>query len=95
MVELNDTIDLMQSGNYKGRFIAEYWQTKIRCDRLHQMIIKYDAGTLGFEPSCRIDLLRSQRMMMEQYLEILEIRAEIENIDLTVAEREKEIYNND
>lgn len=40
MKELKDTIELMESANYKDRFIAEYWQTKIRYDKLHRMIIK-------------------------------------------------------
>lgn len=44
------------------------------------MIVKYDAGTLDFKPTCPIDLLRRQKATMGEYLNILEIRAEIENI---------------
>ena len=44
------------------------------------MIVKYDAGTLDFKPTCSIDLLRRQKAIMGEYLNILEIRAEIENI---------------
>ena len=40
----------MTSDDYKDRFRAEYQQTKIRYDKLHKMLIKYDAGTLPFEP---------------------------------------------
>lgn len=29
-MELNDTIKLMESDNYRDRFKAEYYQTKIR-----------------------------------------------------------------
>ena len=44
-MELKDTIKLMNSDDYKDRFKAEYYQTKIRYDKLHQMLIKNEAGT--------------------------------------------------
>ncbi len=83
-MELRDTVELMNSTNYKGRFKAEYCQTKIRYDKLHKMIVKYEAGNLDFEPSCSIDLLKMQAKAMGQYLYWLEIRAEIEKIDLSM-----------
>lgn len=82
-MELRDTIDLMNSEHWENRFLAEYRQTKIRYERLHRMIIKYYAGTLGFEPNCSISLLEDQARAMGQYLKIMEIRAEIEGIDVT------------
>ena len=45
-MELSETIELMQSEDFKERFKAEYWQTKIRHDKLAEMIKKYEAGTL-------------------------------------------------
>lgn len=42
-MELKDTIDLMNSEDYKEYFIAEYYQTKIRYEKLHKMLIKYEA----------------------------------------------------
>ena len=81
-MEFKETIELMNSGDYKERFKAEYYQTKIRYDKLHRMIIKYEAGTLEFEPSCNISLLTQQANFMGNYLRILEIRAEIEKIEL-------------
>jgi hypothetical protein len=81
-MELKDTIKLMESEYYKERFKAEYYQTKIRYDKLHKMLIKYEAGTLKFTPTCPKELLKEQAMYMGNYLRILEIRAEIENIDL-------------
>ena len=39
-MELKDTIDLMTSEDYKDRFKAEYYQTKIRYDKLHKMLVK-------------------------------------------------------
>lgn len=81
-MKLEDTYDLMICDDYKERFKAEYYQTKIRYDKLHKMIIKYEAGTLKFTPTCPKELLKEQAMYMGNYLRTLEIRAEIENIDL-------------
>ena len=81
-MELKDTIEMMQSADYKERFKAEYYQTKIRYEKLHQMIVKYDAGTLNFTPTCAIELLKEQKANMGKYLYCLEVRAQIECIEL-------------
>lgn len=82
MITLKDTIDLMLSDDYMDRFRAEYLQTKIRYDKLHNIIIKLEAGTLDFEPKCDITLLKNQSYAMGRYLYYLEVRAETENINL-------------
>ena len=81
-MELKDTIEMMQSADYKERFKAEYVQTKIRYSKLHNMLVKADAHTLDFEPACPLDLLREQAANMGKYLYNLEVRAEIEGIKL-------------
>lgn len=81
-MELKDTVDLMNSDNYKDRFKAEYLQTKIRYEKLHNMVIKYEAGTVNFEPTCDISKFEDQLYYMGNYLKVLEVRAEIEKIDL-------------
>lgn len=81
-MELLDTVKLMESDDYKERFKAEYLQTKIRYDKLLKMIVKYESNTLDFEPSCSIELLKKQASTMGQYLYCLEMRAEIEGIEL-------------
>lgn len=81
-MELIDTIDLMTSDNYIDRFKAEYWQTKIRYDKLHHILIQHEAGTLPFEINCPIEALEHQAHYMGNYLKTLEIRAEIEKITL-------------
>ena len=67
---------------YKIRFINEYKELKERYEKLHKMIVKAEAGTLDFKFSCPLPLLESQARLMGEYLHILEIRAEIEKIDL-------------
>lgn len=81
-MELKDTIEMMQSEDFKERFKAEYYQTKIRYEKLHKMVIKAEAGTLNFEPKCPIALFKEQKRRMGEYLYYLEVRAEIEGIDL-------------
>ena len=74
--------DLIISSDYKARFVGEYVELKIRYNKLHKMLIKHEAGTLGFEPTCDISILEDQAYYMDNYLEQLEIRAEIEKIIL-------------
>lgn len=81
-MELKDTIEMMNSADYKERFKAEYQQTKIRYNKLHNMLVKADAHTLDFTPTCPLDLLRDQKAAMGKYLYCLEVRAEIEGIKL-------------
>lgn len=83
MVELKDTVDLMNSEDYKDRFKAEYLQTKIRYEKLHTMLIKLEAGKLDFKPTCSASLLMQQKRYMGEYLKCLEVRAEIEEIPLS------------
>ena len=70
--------------NWKERFVQEYKELKERYNKLHRMVIKYEAGTLDFTPNCSLGLLKEQEMYMGDYLRILEIRSEIEDIDLEV-----------
>ena len=91
---LEKTINFMQSDNYKDRFIAEYWQTKIRYEKLKAFCNKIESARiqnceLGInveEPKhdCPFELLREQQRVMGEYLHILEIRAIIEKIDLMI-----------
>lgn len=83
-MELKDTVELMTSSDYKDRFKAEYFQTKIRYESLQSMLVKLDAGTLDFTPTCSKAILLQQKRYMNEYLHVLEVRAEIEGIDLKV-----------
>ena len=38
-MNLMDTVPMMNSANYKARMRAEYWQTKIRYEKLHRMTV--------------------------------------------------------
>ena len=69
--------------DYKGRMKAEYKELKDRYDKLHKMLVKYDAGKLEFTPTCPIELLKEQAAVMGRYLYILEMRALIEGVELS------------
>lgn len=83
-MDLKHTIELMLSNDFKQRFKAEYYQLNKRIAGLQGMLIKYRQGTLDFVPNCSYDLLHTQLVYMEAYRNILEERAKIENIDLSV-----------
>ena len=81
-MKMQDTIELMNSIDFKDRVRAEYYQLKIRHEGLVIMLEKYKEGTLGFTPNCSYDLLHTQLVYMECYMNVLEERAKIENIEL-------------
>ena len=91
-MELKDTIELMQSGDYRERFKAEYLQTKIRYEKLKDLNTRIEAAhstefacdrKVEMPPhDCPDDLLHAQQRTMGEYLHYLELRAVIEGIDL-------------
>ena len=86
-MKLCETTKFMISVDYKDRFIAEYWQTKIRYEKLKtlntkiELSMKYGIGDASVV-DCPADLLRNQQQVMGEYLHILEMRALFEEIDL-------------
>lgn len=92
-MQLKDTVIMMNSEDYKERFKAEYYQTKIRYEKLKAFNNRIDAARMtnywGSHTSvdmpkhdCPDDLLREQQTAMGNYLHTLEVRAVIEGIDL-------------
>lgn len=91
-MELKDTAQMMTSEDYKERFKAEYYQTKIRYEKLRLFNTKIEAARLTQhgpgktvdmpEHDCPAALLQKQQDLMGEYLEILELRAVIEEIQL-------------
>lgn len=85
MLTLAQTVTKMLSDDYKDRFVAEYYQTKIRYDKLRHLITQVAAGTAKITPKCSLQILETQLGDMDQYLADLEVRAQIEDIDLQAA----------
>ena len=81
-MQLKDTIEMMTSKDFKERFKAEYYQLLIRFDGLTSLLNKWENNMLDFEPKCTKEILESQVIFMQGYIDILRLRAQIEEIDL-------------
>ena len=90
-IMLRDTVRMMNSKDYKERFKAEYYQTKIRFEKLKAFNARIEAANKTRnqdnkvsmpEHDCPEKLLLMQQRIMAEYLHILEVRAIIERIDL-------------
>lgn len=81
-MELKDTVEMMNSEDYKERFKAEYCQTKIRYGKLKYMLERWDEGTLNFVPTCPRSTYNMQIRAMSDYIAVLEARAVMEGITL-------------
>ncbi|MDE7424976.1 MAG: hypothetical protein K2N51_15015 [Lachnospiraceae bacterium] len=80
--ELKDTVDAMNSSDYKECFKAEYQQTVIRYQELAAMLEKWDNGELHFTPTCPRSTYNMQVRAMTDYIAVLEARAVMEDIIL-------------
>ena len=79
---LSDTVELMESEDYKDRFRAEFYQTRIRMFKLFDMLDKWDAGTLGFVPARARYLYLMQIKGMGIQIRAMRRRAKFEGIEL-------------
>ena len=52
----------MSKEDYKERMKQEYQELKERYNNLHKFIVKYEAGTLDFQPDCSLELLKRQAL---------------------------------
>ena len=81
-MQLQATIKMMDNADYDERFKAEYYQLKIRYEGLARLLKGYREGTLNFTPTCSYDLLHTQLVYMEHYLNVLEERSKIGEVEL-------------
>jgi hypothetical protein len=81
-MNLNDTVEMMNSADYKERFKVEYWQLVIRYKGLERMLEKWDNGVLEFTPTCPRSTYNMQIKAMTDYIAVLEARAVMECIEL-------------
>ena len=86
MMKLVDTVNGMNSADYKERFIAEYQQLVIRYRGLKSMLYKWDRGIdLGFVPTCPRSTYNMQVKAMTDYIAVLEAIAVMEGIELDLS----------
>ena len=70
-MELKDTIKLMESDDYKDRLKAEYYQVKIRREKLQKIA-----------PNSPKRYFKYLYDVMSEYMQVLEERAQKEDIKL-------------
>lgn len=80
-MELKETALMMLSEDYKERFKAEYYQLKIRLEKLNATIVR-KAVDPKVVPKTSYLMLKQQSIIMEAYLKCLEERAMTEHIEL-------------
>lgn len=80
--ELRETIEMMNSEDYKERFKAEYYQVVIRYQKLKSMLDKWDNDQLEFTPTCPRSTYNMQIAAMTDYIAVLEARAVMEGVEL-------------
>ena len=85
-MKLSETVEMMNSTDYKERFKAEYNQLAIRYNGLKTMLDNWDNGTLKFKPTCPRSTYNMQIKAMTDYLAVLEARAVMEGIELDIVE---------
>ena len=79
---LKDTVEMMNSSDYKEGFRAEYQQVVIRYKKLRDMLAKWDNNELIFTPTCPRSTYNMQIKAMTDYIAVLEARAVMEDIEL-------------
>lgn len=78
--ELSETVELMQSADYKDRFKAEYYQLEIRIIKLENFISRAASGKE--KHTSHIVMLQEQLNFMRGYRGVLVSRALMEHITL-------------
>lgn len=87
-MKLSETVELMNSNDWKDRIKAEYYQLEQRCNNLAKFIIAYKNNELSFKPSTPIEIFQGQLLNMLGYKSQLEYRCAIEDIDIFTKENE-------
>ena len=86
ITDLKETIEGMTSDDYKERMKAEYWQTKLRYEKLKDLNNRIEAAQMCLYPEpphdCPVGLLLEQQQAMHSYLHTLKLRAVIEGVEL-------------
>ena len=77
--------ELMFSNDYRARLAAEWGQVKIRLRKLRKLLYDHQNGKINFDPTCTspITLLKEQELVMQEYVDILEKRIELEGINIS------------
>lgn len=81
-MKLNETVEMMNSTDYKERFKAEYYQIKTRIYVLQNILSAWDNDKLTFEPTCPRSTYDLQLKAMMEHKALLEMTAVMHNIHI-------------
>ena len=81
VIDLKDSVELMNSADYKERFLAEYAQLSYRLVKLETMLYAWRNNKLEFTPTCPYSTYELQVRAMKDYKAVLEARAKMEGVD--------------
>lgn len=79
---LKDTTKLMESENPIDNFKGEYYQLVIRMKNLSGAMLQMKEESLESEPKYSYELFEKQLISMQHYKHALELRANVEGIEL-------------
>ncbi len=65
---------------HEAEFQEDYYRLRQKTKELHEMLAKYEAGTLEYTLPCSASLLKKQLSAMEKYLYCLEVRAHAQGV---------------
>lgn len=86
-MKLQDTVEMMNSSDYKERFKAEYYQLLIRCQKLNNLINMIQSKEeTDFTATVSLDLLSAQLHAMTSYMFILQERAKLEGVEFSMTD---------
>lgn len=88
--DLDHTVELMKSADYKDRFKAEYYQLLIRIVKLENIVKNWH--NLSFTPTLGRDVYEAQLSSMYTYLNILAIRATVEDVEIVCVEEWRQMF---
>jgi hypothetical protein len=81
--ELKDTVEMMNSSDWQERFKAEFFQLKIRLEKLNETIHRLNCGDLNPNDfDCPVVFLENQARGMRIYLDAMMARVTSQKIDL-------------
>ena len=75
-------VPLILSSDYKERFKGEVYELSRRSQALEDIFKKNEEGKLDFELKSGTTALEKQLKSMKEYLEVLKLRATLEDISL-------------
>lgn len=67
---------------YVFSIVSQYLELEDKYVKIHEFLVKYDAGETNFKPKTKISIIRKMEKNLREYLYCLEVAALAEGINL-------------